>query len=61
MIEGKRTQKTPLSLLTLLIQDIRSGVIDKQLAEVKVPMKVAKDPKDGFWADAKILVSAPYH
>ncbi|KAG6886158.1 hypothetical protein C0993_000676 [Termitomyces sp. T159_Od127] len=53
--EGKRTQKTPLSLLTLLIQDIRSGVIDQQLAEVKVPMKIANDPKDGFWADAKIL------
>ncbi|KAG6879671.1 hypothetical protein C0992_013207 [Termitomyces sp. T32_za158] len=55
MIEGKRTQKTPLSLLTLLIQDIRSGVTDQQLAEVKVPMKTANDPKDGFWADAKIL------
>ncbi|KAG6903023.1 hypothetical protein C0995_007456 [Termitomyces sp. Mi166 len=37
------------------IKDIRSGEIDHQLAEVKVPMKVANDPKDGFWADAKII------
>ncbi|KAG6842179.1 hypothetical protein C0991_001672 [Blastosporella zonata] len=55
MIEGRRIQKTPLLMLTLLIQDIRSGVVDHQLAEVKVPMKAANDPKDGFWADAKLL------
>ncbi|KAG6845892.1 hypothetical protein H0H87_000698 [Tephrocybe sp. NHM501043] len=55
VVDGRRTQKTPLLMLTLLIQDIRSGVTDHQLAEVKVPMKVANDPRDGFWADAKIL------
>ncbi|KAG6832633.1 hypothetical protein H0H92_014469 [Tricholoma furcatifolium] len=51
----KRLQKAPILMLTLLIQDIRSGVVDHQLAEVKVPMRTANDPKDGFWADAKVL------
>ncbi|KAG5731971.1 hypothetical protein E4T56_gene18243 [Termitomyces sp. T112] len=53
--EGKRTKKQSHLMLTLLIQDIRSGIIDHQLAEVKVPMKVANNPSDGFWADAKAL------
>ncbi|KAG6849825.1 hypothetical protein H0H93_004634 [Arthromyces matolae] len=57
--DGRRPQKTPLSMLTLLIQDIRSGVVDHQLAEVKVPMKQANDPTDGFWADAKQLLLPP--
>ncbi|KAK0212774.1 hypothetical protein DFS33DRAFT_1284469 [Desarmillaria ectypa] len=40
-------------MVTLLISDIRSGIVDRQLAEVKVPLKMADTPEDGFWADAK--------
>ncbi|KAK0461197.1 uncharacterized protein EV420DRAFT_1530856 [Desarmillaria tabescens] len=40
-------------MVTLLISDIRSGIVDRQLAEVKVPLKMADTPDDGFWADAK--------
>ncbi|KAH7925943.1 hypothetical protein BV22DRAFT_1064026 [Leucogyrophana mollusca] len=43
----------PLRMVTLLIEDMRSGVPDSQLAEVKVPLRVLNDPADGFWADAK--------
>lgn len=39
-------------MVTLLIEDLRSGVSDSQLAEVRVPLRVADDPEDGFWADA---------
>ncbi|GLB37520.1 hypothetical protein LshimejAT787_0405710 [Lyophyllum shimeji] len=53
--EIRRPQKAPLLMLTLLIQDIRSGVTDHQLAEVRLPMKPANDPSEGFWADAKVL------
>ncbi|KAF8070543.1 hypothetical protein FPV67DRAFT_1026055 [Lyophyllum atratum] len=53
--ETRRPQKAPFLMLTLLIQDIRSGVTDHQLAEVRLPMKPANDPSDGFWADAKLL------
>jgi hypothetical protein len=42
-------------MLTILIQDIRSGTTDHQLAEVKVPLRVADDSQDGYWADAKVL------
>ncbi|KAG8214023.1 hypothetical protein J3R82DRAFT_10778 [Butyriboletus roseoflavus] len=41
-----------MRMVTLLIEDMRSGVPDSQLAEVKVPLRVADDPDDGFWADA---------
>ncbi|KAK0241723.1 hypothetical protein EDD85DRAFT_1020467 [Armillaria nabsnona] len=40
-------------MVTLLISDVRSGFVDRQLAEVKVPLKMADTPEDGFWADAK--------
>lgn len=43
-------------MVTILIQDLRSGETDHQLAEVKIPLKDADDPQDGFWADAKELV-----
>ncbi|KAH7913927.1 hypothetical protein BJ138DRAFT_1058157 [Hygrophoropsis aurantiaca] len=43
----------PLRMVTLLIEDMRSGVPDSQLAEVRVPLRVLDDPADGFWADAK--------
>ena len=43
-------------MVTVLIQDIRSGVTDHQLAEVRVPLKVSDDPQGGFWADAKEIV-----
>lgn len=45
-----------LRMVTILIQDIRSGTTDNQLAEVKVSLKAADDPEDGFWTDAKELV-----
>lgn len=45
-------------MVTLLIEDMRSGVPDPQLAEVKVPLKVADDPEDGFWADAAEVCDA---
>ncbi|KAL4080354.1 hypothetical protein V8B97DRAFT_2020960 [Scleroderma yunnanense] len=48
----------PLRMLTLLIEDMRSGVPDSQLAEIKVPLKVAEDPQDGFWADAVDVCNA---
>ncbi|KAH7888603.1 hypothetical protein F5I97DRAFT_2003561 [Phlebopus sp. FC_14] len=48
----------PLRMLTLLIEDMRSGVPDSQLAEVKVPLRVADDPEDGFWADAVDVCNA---
>lgn len=55
-IETKQLPKQPLRMVTLLIQDIRSGTIDHQLVEVKIPIKPTDDPEDGFWADAKLLV-----
>lgn len=43
----------PLRMLTLLIEDIRSGVPDHQLAEIKVVLRPGEDPDGGFWANAK--------
>ncbi|KAF8718986.1 hypothetical protein AX14_005158 [Amanita brunnescens Koide BX004] len=40
-------------MITILIHDMRSGKMDRQLAEVTIPVKMADDPQDGFWADAK--------
>ncbi|KAG1716641.1 hypothetical protein ID866_519 [Astraeus odoratus] len=48
----------PLRMVTLLIEDLRSGIPDSQLAEIKVPLKVAEDPEDGFWADAVDVCNA---
>ncbi|KAI6032947.1 hypothetical protein F5J12DRAFT_797650 [Pisolithus orientalis] len=48
---GTDTQH-PLRMVTLLIEDYRSGVQDSQLAEIMVPLKAAENPEDGFWADA---------
>ena len=45
-------------MLTLLIEDLRSGIVDSQLAEIKVPLKAAEDPEDGFWADAVDVCNA---
>lgn len=42
----------PLRILTILIDDVRSGQSDHQLAEVRVPLKPAEDIEDGFWADS---------
>ncbi|KAF8893958.1 hypothetical protein BD779DRAFT_1504467 [Infundibulicybe gibba] len=44
-----------LRMVTILMQDIRSGMTDHQLAEVKIPLRSADDPSEGFWADAKEL------
>lgn len=52
---GKKPTRQPLRMVTLLMQDIRSGEIDHQLAEVKVPLRPAEDPRDGYWADAREL------
>lgn len=54
-------QRRPLRMVTVLIQDIRSGVTDHQLAEVKVPLKQSDDPQDGFWADARDIVCILLH
>jgi hypothetical protein len=40
-------------MLTLLIEDVRSGVPDHQLAEIKVVLRPGEDPDGGFWANAK--------
>ncbi|KAG6375451.1 hypothetical protein JVT61DRAFT_3009 [Boletus reticuloceps] len=50
----------PLRMVTLLIEDMRGGVSDPQLAEVRVPLKVADDPDDGFWADAAEVPAKVY-
>lgn len=47
-----------MRMVTLLIEDMRSGVPDPQLAEVRVPLRVADDPEDGFWADAVEICNA---
>lgn len=52
---GARRVFRQLRMVTLLIQDLRSGVADHQLAEVKIRLTAADDPQDGFWADAKEL------
>lgn len=44
-------------MLTLLIQDVRSGTTDHQLAEVKVPLRLADEAGTAFWADAQDIVS----
>ena len=43
-----------MRIVTLLIEDMRSGVPDSLLAEVRVPLKIDHD--GGFWADAKDIV-----
>ncbi|KAG2146475.1 uncharacterized protein EDB93DRAFT_1149271 [Suillus bovinus] len=43
----------PLRMVTLLIEDVRSGVPDHQLAEIKVVLRPGEDPDGGFWANAK--------
>ncbi|KAH0827958.1 hypothetical protein J3R83DRAFT_3596 [Lanmaoa asiatica] len=48
----------PMRMVTLLIEDLRSGVPDLQLAEVRVPLRVAEDPEGGFWADAVEICNA---
>lgn len=44
-------------MVTILIQDVRSGTTDHQLAEVKIALRPGDDPQDGYWADARELVS----
>ncbi|KAG2150461.1 hypothetical protein DEU56DRAFT_780115 [Suillus clintonianus] len=46
-------QMRPLRMLTLLIEDVRSGVPDHQLAEIKVVLRPGEDTDGGFWANAK--------
>ncbi|KAG5635415.1 hypothetical protein H0H81_011335 [Sphagnurus paluster] len=55
--ETRRVQKVPLSAITLLIHDGRSGVMDHQLTEVMLPTRLVNDsdPEEGFWGDAKLL------
>ena len=45
-------------MVTLLIEDVRSGETDLQLAEIKVPLRPAEREEDGFWADAKDVAEA---
>lgn len=47
------TPLRPLRMLTILIEDVRSGVPDHQLAEIQVLLRSAEDPDGGFWANAK--------
>ncbi|KAF8842999.1 hypothetical protein BDN67DRAFT_964880 [Paxillus ammoniavirescens] len=48
----------PLRMVTLLIEDLRSGIADSQLAELTVPLRVADDPEDGFWANSVEICDA---
>ncbi|KAF9227261.1 hypothetical protein BS17DRAFT_775202 [Gyrodon lividus] len=48
----------PMRMVTLLIEDMRSGMADSQLAELTVPLRVADDPEDGFWANAVEICDA---
>jgi hypothetical protein len=57
-IAAQKRSKYPLRMVTLLIQDMRSGTIDHQLAEVKVPLRQSDVPEDGFWADSRDIVRA---
>ncbi|OJA17835.1 hypothetical protein AZE42_03327 [Rhizopogon vesiculosus] len=43
----------PLRMLTILIEDVRSGVPDHQLAEVQVHLRPGEDPDGNLWANAK--------
>lgn len=52
---ARRLIKQCHTIVTVLIQDIRSGVIDHQLAEVRVPLEPLDDPAEGFRADARLL------
>lgn len=45
-----------LRILTVLIEDKRTPETDGQLAEVRVGLRNADDPEDGYWADAKEVV-----
>jgi hypothetical protein len=42
-------------MVTILIEDIRSGVTDHQLAEVRVPLY---ERPDRFWADGRDVCEA---
>lgn len=53
----KRGSRHQLRMVTLLIQDTRGAQTDHQLAEVYVQLRATYDPRDGFWADAKDIVS----
>ncbi|KAF9237522.1 hypothetical protein BU15DRAFT_48632 [Melanogaster broomeanus] len=55
---GQTIASRPLRMVTLLIEDMRSGMADSQLAELRVPLRVADDPEDGFWADAVEICNA---
>jgi hypothetical protein len=44
-----------LRMVTILIEDIRSGVTDHQLAEVRVPLY---ERPDRFWADGRDVCEA---
>ncbi|EFI28142.1 hypothetical protein CC1G_14169 [Coprinopsis cinerea okayama7 len=48
--------RRPLRMVTVLVQDIRSGITDYQLVEVMVPLKPHEHPEDGFWADAEHII-----
>ncbi|KIY72348.1 hypothetical protein CYLTODRAFT_45745 [Cylindrobasidium torrendii FP15055 ss-10] len=48
----------PVRLLTIYIHDVRSGVSDKQLVEIKVPLAPVEEPADGFRVDSLDLCEA---
>ncbi|OAX42285.1 hypothetical protein K503DRAFT_797300 [Rhizopogon vinicolor AM-OR11-026] len=43
----------PLRMLTILIEDVRNGVLDHQLTEVQVQIRLVEDPDGCLWANAK--------
>ena len=55
IVAHKRKQNQ--RMVTILIQDVRSGTTDHQLAEVKVALRPGDNPQDGYWADARELVN----
>jgi len=46
-------------MVTIYAQDNRTGVAENELVEVQVPVRPADNPNEGYWAEAKELVSSP--
>ncbi|KAF8635801.1 hypothetical protein AX15_000008 [Amanita polypyramis BW_CC] len=44
-------------MITVLMHDVRNGMVNPQLAELYIPIRIAHTPLGNFWADAKDLIS----
>ncbi|KAH6913960.1 hypothetical protein BKA70DRAFT_1259989 [Coprinopsis sp. MPI-PUGE-AT-0042] len=52
----KKVTRHGTRMVTILAEDVRSGEADHQLIEVKVPIRPAEIPEDGFWANTMDIV-----